>query len=62
MDELGAEFDGNRQPGLVTRPDAPADAVARFKHEDRPTGSRELRSRSQTGGAGADDYDIERHG
>jgi hypothetical protein len=62
VDELGSKFDRNRQSGLVARPDPPADAVARFKHEDRPSGSCEFRGRGQSGGPGADDDDIHRHG
>jgi len=34
MDEFSPEFDGNRGVGISTSENTPADAIARFQHED----------------------------
>lgn len=59
VNEFGAELDRNRQAGLVMRPDAAADAIARFEHERGAAGARELCRRGKSRGAGAEDYGIE---
>ena len=58
MNEFGAELHGDRQPGHLERPDAAADAVARFEHDRRFPAAGQLRRGGQPGGAGAEDRYI----
>jgi hypothetical protein len=60
MHELRAEIDGHRQTAGMARPDAAADAVARFEQNNRETGARKDFGRSETRGARSHDDDVRR--
>src|SRR5688572_29354310 len=56
--ELCAQLDRNRQPGLVMRPDAAADAIARFEQQGGTPSSRESFRSGEACRARAYDDDV----
>ena len=56
--ELGSELDRHRHARLFMRPDAAADALARFDEERVLAGTRKLGSRGKAGRARADDDHV----
>src|SRR5689334_12736614 len=61
MHELRAKLDGRRDAGFVSRPNAAADAVARFQDENTTTAGRERRSRGEPGRTGTNHENVMRH-
>src|SRR5262245_40659509 len=61
MHELRTELDGRRDAGFVSRPNAAADAVARFQNENTSTAGRERRGRGKPGRAGTNHENVMRH-
>jgi hypothetical protein len=55
VDELGAEFDGERRKRIVHSENAAADALARFNAQRFAAGAVELAEGGKSGGARADD-------
>src|SRR6266850_7223277 len=58
MHEFSPEFDGNRGGWISASEDTPADAIARFQHDDLAPCDAEITRGSQASGARADDQDI----
>jgi hypothetical protein len=59
MDELGAEFDGDREPRIVVRPDPTTDPITRLEyHNIEPMRDQSSRD-GETRHAGTDDDDVD---